>query len=462
MRILSWHGYLLRGSGSNIYAANTARAWRRAGHEVLLMCQERDPAGLDLIDAAGDFDPDNSGWHLRPTGVPRGPGRCLLARPAIGEVLPVYVYDDYEGFTAKTFVELDDDELDRYVRANVAALRTALRDFAPEAVLVGHEVMGPYIAALACRDAGIGFVAKLHGSALEYAVKRDERYLRYAQLGLGAATVVVGASAYMCAEAARVVPAIAGRTVVVNPGCDVERFVPQRAADHPPTVGFVGKLIAAKGVHHLLAALGSTATPGLRCVIVGYGGLRPRLEALAVALGAGDRDAAVRIAGEAPDREPLEPLPSLLRDAPSSYLRRCAEVPVRFAGRLDHDALPPVLAGFDLLVVPSVVPEAFGMVAAEAAACGVLPVVPRHSGIGELGQALEDELGCPGWLTYDPGDPVTGIAHRIDALLGLDARERAALGERAAEVARRRWSWDRVAEALAGIAAASAPSPEGD
>ena len=41
MRILIFHGYLLRGTGSNIYNASLVRALARLGHEVELRCQER-------------------------------------------------------------------------------------------------------------------------------------------------------------------------------------------------------------------------------------------------------------------------------------------------------------------------------------------------------------------------------------------------------------------------------------
>ena len=38
--------------------------------------------------------------------------------------------------------------------------------------------------------------------------------------------------------------------------------------------------------------------------------------------------------------------------------------------------------------MPSTFPEAFGMVAAEAAACGALPVGAAHSGLAEVSDAL--------------------------------------------------------------------------
>ena len=44
----------------------------------------------------------------------------------------------------------------------------------------------------------------------------------------------------------------------------------------------------------------------------------------------------------------------------------------------------------DAAVVPSIFPEAFGMVAAEAAACGCPPLVARHSGLAEVAAGLEE------------------------------------------------------------------------
>ena len=92
------------------------------------------------------------------------------------------------------------------------------------------------------------------------------------------------------------------------------------------------------------------------------------------------------------------------------------------------------------------------MVAAEAAACGVLPIVPRHSGIGEVGAALEEELGAQGLLGYDPGRPIEGIAEALDRVLDLPFQTRAEMGRAAAALARRRWSWERVAERFLEVA----------
>lgn len=451
MRILLWHGYLLAGSGSNLYTSNIARIFRRTGHDVLLLCQERNAGEFNFVDAQGDFAADNRSFEVTPTRAEPSRGRLRLARPNIGEVLPVYVYDEYEGFTAKRFVDLTDGELERYTSSNIRALVTAIEEHQPEAIITGHEVMGPYIAREACRRTGTSFLAKLHGSALEYAVKPQERYGHFAAEGLGAARVVTGGSNYMIEEASSVVPGWEDRAVVVNPGCDVDIFKPvERDLDVPPTVGYVGKFIVSKGVHNLLVALGLTNVEGLRLRVVGYGGYERGLHEIASALRTADGELLETLASKGDGEQQLDDVLAFFDDegVDGAYLARAAKVPIEFPGRLDHGELSQVLPYFEVLVVPSILAEAFGMVAAEAAACAVLPVTPRRSGIGEVGAAVEEAVGAPGLLTYDPYDPIRGIARCINDVCARPVAERRAMGEAAAALARERWSWDHVAAEL--------------
>jgi len=458
MRVLLWHGYLLRGSGSNIYKANVARAWRAQGHDVVLMCQERTVEGLDFVDAHGDFAPDNSSFEVSQTSISAGAGSVTLLRPHIGGVLPVYVYDEYEGFTVRRYVDLTDEELRYYVEANVAAQRVAIEKFRPDAIFTSHEVMGPYIAL----RAGAPYVAQLHGSALEYAVKEQERYVSYAAEGLGGAVAITGGSHYMVEAASAVIPGWRERAVVVNPGCDVDLFRPSGALPNDlPVVGYVGKFITQKGVHNLLCALPVVARSRLRAVIVGFGEIESSLHGLWEALRRGNRTEVQRIAKEVP-KGPLQHVIDLFASPlPSAYFEQSGNVDLSFPGRLDHGPLSRLLPSFDVLVVPSILPEAFGMVGAEAAACGVLPVVPGHSGIGEVGAILEKALGRPGLLTYDPRDPIGGIAARLSAILELPNQERAALSEGAAALARERWAWTKVSTNLLRVAATATGRSDG-
>src|SRR4051794_41890720 len=78
MNVLIFHGYLLRGTGSNIYNTSLARTLVREGHEVHLLCQETHTEGLDFVDGE----------------------RCTVHVPDIGGGLPGYLAGTYEGFEA--------------------------------------------------------------------------------------------------------------------------------------------------------------------------------------------------------------------------------------------------------------------------------------------------------------------------------------------------------------------------
>src|SRR3954453_23595364 len=101
MRILIFHGYLLAGTGSNVYNASLAEALVRAGHEVNLVCQERDPLAVEWVDAEGDWD--SGALEVRGR---REPARAVVYRPDIAGLLPLYVADRYEGIEARPFAEL--------------------------------------------------------------------------------------------------------------------------------------------------------------------------------------------------------------------------------------------------------------------------------------------------------------------------------------------------------------------
>ena len=187
MRILVFHGYLLRGTGSNVYNAELAAALVRLGHEVHLLCQEPEPLELDFVDAVGRW----SGGELR-VEARRTPSRCTVYRPDIGRLLPVYVADRYAGFDARPFPELDEAQVAAYLDANVAAVREVAARARPEAALANHLIMGPAILARALDDR-VPYAVKVHGSALEYTVKPHPRFLPYAREGIAPARgVLVG------------------------------------------------------------------------------------------------------------------------------------------------------------------------------------------------------------------------------------------------------------------------------
>jgi glycosyltransferase involved in cell wall biosynthesis len=235
-------------------------------------------------------------------------------------------------------------------------------------------------------------------------------------------------------------------------------------------VAFVGKLIVSKGVDLLIAAwpLVIERVPRARLVLVGFGAYRQGLEQLLAALGAGDIDQAraVALAGRAleDDRADPRPLAHLLAFLESlhggereRYLLAAVQLGERvvFTGRLDHDELPELLPACEAVVVPSTFPEAFGMVAAEAAACGALPISAAHSGLAEVSEALSRAVFAPvsEWLSFPVDDSAVGaLAARLLAWLQVDPQLRTRTRHGLVDTVRERWSWDGVARGV--IAAA--------
>lgn len=467
MRVLIFHGYMLRGTGSNIYNVNLAPALARLGHEVHLVCQDRE---------------------VRIRGV-------QIHNPDIGGLLPVYVKDPYPGFRVKTFDEMTEAELHHYIEANVAAVReVAAQAGGIDAALANHLVMGPAI--LARADIA-PFAVKVHGSALEYTVKPHPRFLPYAYEGVGQANGVLVGSAHTGESlwaALPDLPDLKDKTRLGPPGVDVEEFQPRAAdgdplapdSDSPSTytsraglseagvrktpsgerlVVFVGKLIVSKGVDLLLAAwpLVQARHPETRLQVAGFGAYEDGLRRLQTALDRGDLEDARAVAAagwglEGGERKPLPILSSFLADPPAGYAEaaRAAAGSVEWLGRLEHDEVAALLPRAEALVMPSTFPEAFGMVAAEAAACGALPVSAGHSGMREvsrrLSAALPEEVAPLTSFPVEPG-AVEAIADRLGRWLDLPERTRAEARATLVETVSQLWSWEGVARGVLDAAA---------
>jgi glycosyltransferase involved in cell wall biosynthesis len=408
MRILLWHGYLLEGTGSNIYTRAVAREWARAGHDVVVFCQDPAPGRFDLAGAE-------------------------VVRPELDTRLPVFVIDRYEGLEPVLLRDMPSEERARYVARNVEALRERLP---ADLVFANHVLMGGPVAA----GAGAPFAVKAHGSELEYSMRGHPELSELGAASLnGAGAVFVGSD-----HIRKVLHDVVGEVEHVHevpPGVDVDQFVVRSKtdalaslleecrADPPnpgnqqerlpdegneqrlrdflagdaPTVLYFGKLLYNKGVHVLLEALRGMDA---RAVIVGFGDYRRELE----------------------------------RMAPPRTL---------FTGPLEHRHLVHLIPLADVAVVPSIFPEAFGMVAAEAAAAGCPPLVARHSGLEEV--AGEIEKAYPPALRhlagFRTGDSLD-LARKLHDLLALPVATRAGLGEAARRVVVEQWSWAGVARRL--------------
>jgi len=409
VRIVLWHGYLLGGTGSNVYTRALARAWSRLGHEVVVVCQERNPGAYDL-------------------------GGARVVRPELPEnILPTFVLDRYEGLEPRLLQELTPEERERYVEANAAAVRAELP---ADLVFANHVLLGGPVAAAT----GAPYAVKAHGSELEYSMRGNAELAAWGRESLAPATATFVGSAHIRSVLEQVVGHV-DRVYEVPPGVDIEEFKPEQAAaalehlldearrDPPnpgnaeerlpdegnaerlaawfesdePTVLYFGKLLHNKGVHVLFEALRES---GSRAVIVGFGDYRAELEQI----------------------------------APPRTL---------FTGPLEHRHLAHLLPLCEVTVVPSIFPEAFGMVAAEAAAAGSLPLVARHSGLAEIAEGLEAEYPPEqrGLTSFETGD-ARDLGAKLGRLLDLPERDRQALREAARRAVEEHWSWEQVSARL--------------
>jgi glycosyltransferase involved in cell wall biosynthesis len=408
VRILLWHGYLLGGTGSNVYTRALAREWSRAGHDVVVVCQEPNPERYDL-------------------------GGAKVFRPNIGGLLPVFVLDRYEGLEAKLLQDFTGAERARYVALNATALCAQMP---ADLVFANHVLLGAAVG----YASGLPFAVKAHGSELEYSMRGNAELSGWAGECLERAEAVFVGSAHI-REVLEDVVGHVERVHEVPPGVDVEEFRPnsrdaalarlleearadadnaananerqpdegnaarleQFFARDEPTVVYFGKLLYNKGVQVLFEAL---RTVGARAVIVGFGDYRQELESI----------------------------------APPGTL---------FTGALEHRHLVHLLPLADVTVVPSIFPEAFGMVAAEAAAAGSPPLVARHSGLAEIAEGLEAEYPAERkHLASFASGNAADLAAKLGELLALPTEARAELGAAARRAAVQRWSWTSVATRL--------------
>ena len=400
---------MLGGTGSNVYTRALAREWSLAGHDVTVVCQERHAERYDL-----------GGARVVVPELPNG-------------LLPTFVLDRYEGLEARLLVDFTPAERDEYVEANAAVLR----ELGPaDLVFANHVLLGGPVGAAS----GMRFRVKAHGSELEYAMRGRSDLAQWGAETLAGAEVVYAGSEHIRDVLEEVVGRL-DRVEIVPPGVDVDEFRPapheqalaalleEARADPPnpgngeerlpdegnaarfarffaaqrPTVVYFGKLIENKGVQVVLEAIASLDA---RAVVVGFGDFREQLEAL-------------------------------------------APVGTLFTGALEHRHLRHLLPLCDVAVVPSIFPEAFGMVAAEAAAAGVLPVVSAHSGLAEVAAGIGEEVGpeTAALLSFPAGD-AAALRERLAAILTLPAERRRELGLAARRAVERRWSWQVVAAAL--------------
>lgn len=239
MRIALYHGWELSGSGSNEYNRYLARALADDGHEVHVICREPEPAGIAFLTRAWQYRGDGGRSLLfeRSRGAS---GSCTLHQLPHGPIRPVYVTDKQRPGDVRAFADMSDGERERYYDDD-ARLLEAILTASPVDILHANHVVGPStVAARACAACGIPWIIYPHGSAIEYAVRRDLRCQEDAGAAIAQANGLIIGSEEVRSRLRGLYPQLREqldeRTEIVGVGVDTGLFTPIPRAERQRSI----------------------------------------------------------------------------------------------------------------------------------------------------------------------------------------------------------------------------------
>lgn len=470
MSLVITHGYLLTGTGSNLYVNNLVRELAKVGKEVNLLCQDFDPMAIDFVNEYYEFNTENTEYKLVGEKSSSFPGKVRVFKPNLNGFLPVYVYDHYDGYEVKEFPSCTYEEVASYVTQNKNALELVVVDFKVEVVNTNHLVMFPHIATLVKETTGVRHLITVHGSALNFTVKKDKRFEEFAKNSLVKADEIIVDSLHADNELKEFLddvdlPYLKEKVEIIPAGVDVTSFflptapaeemiqdfqdkialkvltskgrtteqtegilnneasvqevinsVEQLRADYDyrnvdqdvvakvetlkdgtHRIMFVGKYLWTKGLHLIIFGIPKVLKqfPKAKFVFVGFGPYREPCEVVVNALANNNLDQLEEVLkaqnplfnGEEGNVKLLQEILSQEKETLTQIIDELGfdvRQNIVFTGIAEHKELVSLLPAMDALIAPSVFPEAFGMVAIEAMACGVYPVLTYQSAFKEI------------------------------------------------------------------------------
>jgi len=548
MNIAVIHGYVLQGTGSNLYVQNLCREFCRACHTVSLFCQESEPEQIDFVSKAVDFDADNKKQKIHFIRETEYTGECILYRPNIAKLLPVYVYDRYEGYEVKEYTDMTQAEIESYLSNNSQALQSVFSEKSPNLIVSNHTIMQPVYAARANKStSNAQHFMVVHGSSLNFSVRKSELLKEYANEAVNGTDKIIFVSSHSRKEFLEFFSnssKIVDKATVIPAGVDIDKFVPLRSNDEKnkrigqlvktlkpmiqggngrtgqdkivfsqaistiesnrdirPLINsvnqninnwtpdldvlerieqidlkneylalFWGKYLWTKGIHLIIAAAPMILEkhPNTRFIIVGFGSFRGYLEALVAALEHNKRDLFIELLSNPElyddeiDQNSTVHIAGLLEklkvktfaDQYFGSVNEIASERIIFTGYMSHDCLKDLIPCSDIPIAPSIFPEAFGMVAIEALASGIIPLSANHSGFADVINVFTEDFNNlidTKWIKSLNLDEqlVLNIADTACKLLDyykeLDDEDRQIIRRKAHNVCRNNYSWGAVA-----------------
>jgi glycosyltransferase involved in cell wall biosynthesis len=218
-------------------------------------------------------------------------------------------------------------------------------------------------------------------------------------------------AAYMCSETVREVLETKGfhKPMKIVPfGVDLNLFKPvNRLQNETFTIGYIGRMLPAKGLLVLVDALAQIKNEKWQLVIVGDG----------------------------PEREATE----------NRVIKHGLQDRCKFVGAIPYDQTPEYFQKLDVLVVPTIttksIREQFGRVIVEAMACHV-PVIGSTCG------AIPEVIGDAGIIVPE-NDPAQ-LAAQLRILMSSEELQKN-LAKAARERVEKHYTWERVAEQIYSV-----------
>lgn len=342
----------LNSNGSGIWTQAMARAVMDAGGEARALVLSHDYGKPGIAKYILPYANNHLGAL---------PGAALAGAP---------FFDGNAAVTGRPYREMSAPEIIAYTENVADGVATASRDFHPDMIIVNHAWVG----AEAARRTGIPYIVVAHGSALnavQQALKPNSTYPRlWADISAAATQQANHVVAVSKAIRESIVPlyqlGINQSSVIYN-GYDANIFYPKPDITRQSMLEYFG--INPHSVTHVVAYAGRMT--GIKGVETGI-------------------HAARRVIDQFPGAH-------FLLAGSGQYLDNYIDLAKRlqvdgnmhFLGHRDQDDLVHLYNGSDVLMVPSNF-EAFGIVAAEAAATGT-PVIA--SNVGGLPEVVTENVG---------------------------------------------------------------------
>lgn len=193
-KVMVVHGYVLSGTGSNLYVRNVVRKMCEVGQDVILVCQEFTPEDYDFINRCirqkgdefvVDFERESN-----------YPGKCDIYIPDTHNELLVYVYDKYKDLHVREMAYVSEDEINQYIDWNASCIQHILENEKVDKAYSNHLVLQPQYVAKGIKDAksDTKHIIIGHGSDLNYAISKSEYLDGLSRVTLANADQVVGVS----------------------------------------------------------------------------------------------------------------------------------------------------------------------------------------------------------------------------------------------------------------------------